>query len=436
MPSLVSIVASACLLFAAQVAGHGYVQEITLGSTKHVGYLPYSDPYYNPPLQRIVRKIPGNGPVEDHSLIDVQCNGWSAGGVVGSAPAPLVATVAAGATVKFNWTEWPDSHKGPIITYMARAPSDITKWNPGNSAVWFKIDHSGKDASGRWAAAETLVANRGIYTTRIPPRLRPGQYIIRHEILALHGAWSYPGVQVYPSCVQVEVTGSGSASPTSFVSFPGAYTAQTPGIVFDVYTNNGAYPIPGPAVYHIPTPQRIVRKVPGNSPLVGTIAAGDVVKFNWTDWPDSHRGPVLNYLARVPDGVDITKWTPDKDAAIWFKIDHAGKYEDGTWAADMFVPPNNKLYSLRIPPKLKPGQYLIRHEILALHGAFNFPGIQAYPVCVQVEITGNGTAFPTSFVSFPGAYTPETPGVVFNIYDTWGNPPYPIPGPEVWTGGN
>ncbi|KAJ2923385.1 hypothetical protein H1R20_g13707, partial [Candolleomyces eurysporus] len=384
----------------------------------------------------IFRILTRNGPVEDLSLIDVQCNGWSAGGVVGSAPAPLVATVAAGATVKFNWTEWPDSHKGPIITYMARAPSDITKWNPGNSAVWFKIDHSGKDASGRWAAAETLVANKGIYTTRIPPKLRPGQYIIRHEILALHGAWSYPGVQVYPSCIQVQVTGSGNALPTSFVSFPGAYTAQTQGIVFDVYTNNGAYPIPGPAVLQCNGWTADGQPGSAPAPLVGTIAAGDVVKFNWTDWPDSHRGPVLNYLARVPDGVDIRQWTPDKDAAIWFKIDHAGKYEDGTWAADMFVPPNNKLYSLRIPPKLKPGQYLIRHEILALHGAFDFPGIQAYPVCVQVEITGNGTAFPTSFVSFPGAYTPETPGVVFNIYNTWGNPPYPIPGPEVWTGGN
>ncbi|KAJ2911966.1 hypothetical protein MD484_g8449, partial [Candolleomyces efflorescens] len=249
MHSLASVVVSACLLFAIQVAGHGYVQEITLGSTKHTGYLPYSDPYYNPPLQRIVRKIPGNGPVEDLSLIDVQCNGWSAGGVVGSAPAPLVATVAAGATVKFNWTEWPDSHRGPVITYMARAPSDVTKWNPGNSAVWFKIDQSGKDASGKWAAADTLVVNKGIYTTRIPPNLRPGQYIIRHEILALHAAWSYPGVQVYPSCIQVEVTGSGNALPTSFVSFPGAYTAQTPGIVYDVYTNTGAYPIPGPAVW-------------------------------------------------------------------------------------------------------------------------------------------------------------------------------------------
>ncbi|EKM83378.1 hypothetical protein AGABI1DRAFT_123712 [Agaricus bisporus var. burnettii JB137-S8] len=251
MFKFVCAIAIALLGVISRVDAHGYVQEITLGSTKYTGYLPYSDPYYNPPPQRIVRKIPGNGPVEDVSLIDLQCNGWSAGGsnYVGSAPAPILGRVAAGSQVKLNWTLWPDSHKGPMITYMARAPSDITKWNPGTSAVFFKVAESGKDSSGRWAAADKLNADNGIYTFTIPRNLRPGQYIIRHEILALHAAYTYPGVQLYPSCIQVEVTGSGNAFPTSFVSFPGAYTPNTPGLVFDVYTNNGAYPIPGPAVW-------------------------------------------------------------------------------------------------------------------------------------------------------------------------------------------
>ncbi|KAJ3574983.1 hypothetical protein NP233_g1403 [Leucocoprinus birnbaumii] len=247
-----AITAAVALLgLISQVEAHGYVQEITLGSTKYTGYLPYSDPYYPTPPPRIVRKIPGNGPVEDLSLIDVQCNGWTAGGAqyAGSAPAPLVGTVAAGSQVKLNWTLWPDSHEGPMITYMARAPSDITKWNPGTSAVWFKVHQVGKDSSGKWAAADILNANNGIYTFTIPKNLKAGQYIIRHEILALHSAYTYPGVQVYPSCIQVQVTGSGSALPTSFVSFPGAYTGSTPGIVFDIYTNTGSYPIPGPAVW-------------------------------------------------------------------------------------------------------------------------------------------------------------------------------------------
>lgn len=43
------------------VRAHGYVQDVVIGSTHYTGYLPYSDPYYNPPPERIIRKIPGNG---------------------------------------------------------------------------------------------------------------------------------------------------------------------------------------------------------------------------------------------------------------------------------------------------------------------------------------------------------------------------------------
>lgn len=32
------------LSVATSVKGHGYVQEVTIGSTKYTGYLPYSDP--------------------------------------------------------------------------------------------------------------------------------------------------------------------------------------------------------------------------------------------------------------------------------------------------------------------------------------------------------------------------------------------------------
>ncbi|KAF5353362.1 hypothetical protein D9756_007862 [Leucocoprinus leucothites] len=231
------------------VQGHGYVSEVTNGGQTYTGYLPDSDPYTNPPPKRIIRKIPGNGPVTDLSLIDVQCNGYTAGGTPGSAPAPIYATVEAGSEISLKWTPWPDTHMGPMITYMARAPSDITAWNPNTDAVWFKVHEIGKDSSGKWAATDILTANGSIYTFTVPKNLKAGQYLIRHEIIALHAAYTYPGAQVYPSCIQVEVTGSGSALPTSFVSFPGAYTGETPGIVYDAYQNSGDYPIPGPAVW-------------------------------------------------------------------------------------------------------------------------------------------------------------------------------------------
>ncbi|KAI0782117.1 glycoside hydrolase family 61 protein F [Abortiporus biennis] len=247
---LLSLTTALASLAFREVSAHGYVQDVVIGSTHYTGYLPYTDPYYNPPPERIIRKIPGNGPVTDLSLIDVQCNGYSDGGVIGSAPAPLFATVAAGSQVNLNWTTWPDSHIGPMITYLAQAPRDITQWSPGNGAVWFKIAEAGKTTDGKWAATDILTANDSIYTFTIPKNLKAGQYIVRHEIIALHAAWTYPGAQVYPSCIQIQVTGSGTAFPTSgLVSFPGAYTATTPGIVYDAYQNTSAYPIPGPAVW-------------------------------------------------------------------------------------------------------------------------------------------------------------------------------------------
>lgn len=45
------------------VRGHGYVQEVDIGSSKYTGYLPYTDPYYNPVPERIIRAIPGNGSI-------------------------------------------------------------------------------------------------------------------------------------------------------------------------------------------------------------------------------------------------------------------------------------------------------------------------------------------------------------------------------------
>ncbi|OJT11784.1 Polysaccharide monooxygenase Cel61a [Trametes pubescens] len=250
MFSIISVLLAAAF-GAASVNAHGYVQDVVVGSTHYTGYLPYQDIYMNPQPERIIRAIPGNGTFE---LVEecVQCNGYTDGGVIGSKPAPIFASpVPAGSQIGLNWTAWPDSHVGPIITYLARAPNDITQWQPGTDAVWFKIDEAGKTADGKWAATDGLYATDSIYTITIPPKLMPGQYIIRHEIIALHGAFDYPGAQFYPSCIQIEVTGTGNALPTSgLVAFPGAYTPDTPGIVFDVYDNpDSTYPIPGPAVW-------------------------------------------------------------------------------------------------------------------------------------------------------------------------------------------
>lgn len=55
---------------ALHVSAHGYVDLVTIGTTTYTGYLPYTDPYYNPVPERIIRAIPGNGPVTDLSIIE------------------------------------------------------------------------------------------------------------------------------------------------------------------------------------------------------------------------------------------------------------------------------------------------------------------------------------------------------------------------------
>ncbi|CAE6474782.1 unnamed protein product [Rhizoctonia solani] len=240
-------VAFGLLSVASSVLAHGNVRELIVSnpSGTFIPWLPYEDPYKSPAPERVSRKIPGNGPIEDVTSIDIQCN------TGGTEPAPLLATAAAGSNVAFNWTtEWPTSHIGPVLTYMAKAPSDITKWTPGTDKVWFKIDEAGLE-NGKWAGTDVLLAQNGLWTVKIPETLQPGQYLIRHEIIALHAAGSYPGAQFYPACHQFEITGSGTALPddSSLVAFPGAYTPESPGIVYNPYAGLTTYPLPGPAVW-------------------------------------------------------------------------------------------------------------------------------------------------------------------------------------------
>jgi hypothetical protein len=87
-----------------------------------------------------------------------------------------------------------------------------------------------------------------------------------------------------------------------------------------------------------------------------------------------------------------------------FKIWHAGlltgNWTDGYWAMrDVYDGAN---LDISIPATLKPGKYLFRHEMLNLQSG----GIQFFPNCIQLQVTGPGTSLPSDdeLVSFPGAY--------------------------------
>lgn len=91
-------------------------------------------------------------------------------------------------------------------------------------------------------------ANCGKKEFTVPADLATGDYLIRAEEIALHAAGSPNGAQLYMTCYQVHVEGTGSAAPQG-VKFPGAYSATDPGILINIYQQLDDYIIPGPEVY-------------------------------------------------------------------------------------------------------------------------------------------------------------------------------------------
>jgi hypothetical protein len=93
----------------------------------------------------------------------------------------------------------------------------------------------------------------------------------------------------------------------------------------------------------------------------------------------------------------------DLTSPIWFKVFQLGLI-NGTWADPFWAQEylfQGAPFSVTIPEQLKPGRYLIRHEIIYI---LNSP--QYFIECAQIEVSGNGTELPdpASLVSFPGAY--------------------------------
>ncbi|KAF8310781.1 hypothetical protein DL93DRAFT_1571220 [Clavulina sp. PMI_390] len=225
------------LLLATAVAAHGLVSTIDVDGTTYQGY-PAFNPVNNP--QRIIRAMYNNGPITDVASLAIACNGKNE-------PAALVANVTAGSFITYTWGSWPKGHTGPITNYMASCGDDCRTFNASNGN-WFKIDETGYDSSTKLWATDKLFTNSLKYSVMIPQGIPSGQYLVRHEILALH-ATNAP--QYYPSCIQVQVNGGtgslSSIASSDFTTFPGAYNPSDPGYKFNIYyPPYTSYPIEGP----------------------------------------------------------------------------------------------------------------------------------------------------------------------------------------------
>jgi hypothetical protein len=86
-------------------------------------------------------------------------------------------------------------------------------------------------------------------TVTLPKDLAPGDYLVRHELINLALATSPNEAEMFPSCTQIRVGGSGKAKPdaSELVSFPGAYKDSDAGLfVAGLYNPGFKYTIPGP----------------------------------------------------------------------------------------------------------------------------------------------------------------------------------------------
>jgi len=109
-----------------------------------------------------------------------------------------------------------------------------------NEIEFFKISEAGYDATRKKWANEDLIDQGTIDHLQLPSDIKPGTYVMRTELLALHGNMrtAQPsegtGPQFYIHCFQLDISGSGTAQPKG-VKFPGGYKRDDPGVAFNLY---------------------------------------------------------------------------------------------------------------------------------------------------------------------------------------------------------
>ncbi|KAI0643257.1 glycosyl hydrolase family 61-domain-containing protein [Trametes meyenii] len=230
------------LITAPFVAAHGYVSQITVDGTTYKGNTPNGNSVKSP-----IRMIDDVGPVKGATNKYLSCG-------QNAQKALTVAAAKPGSRISFQWVSgnggnW-QHNVGPLMTYMASCGGGCAAFDSAD-AKWFKIAQAGRLANGTWAQAALM--NGAAPAVQLPGDIAPGEYIIRHEIIALHTAMNAGGAEFYPSCAQLAIGGSGRGVPDSnaTVAFPGVYADTDAGLLVDVYDLVGAYVFPGPAISNL-----------------------------------------------------------------------------------------------------------------------------------------------------------------------------------------
>jgi len=204
------------------------------------------------PVSHGIRTPTYDGPITNVASNDLACNG----GPNPTTSTSEIITVQAGSTVKAIWRHtltagsgnvMDPSHKGPTLAYLKKV--DNAAKDSGIGGGWFKIQEEGY-SNGQWATNK-VIDNAGQHSITIPSCIPPGQYLLRAEMIALHGAGSSAGAQLYMECAQLNIFGGSGSLPSKTYSIPGIYKANDPGILVNIYSMSPSskYVIPGPPVF-------------------------------------------------------------------------------------------------------------------------------------------------------------------------------------------
>lgn len=211
---LVSLVSLATL-----VSSHGAVTSYVIGGKTYNGYNGFAPSTSG---QTIQRQWPDYNPIMTSTSPMMTCNGGTS--------AQLSAPIAAGDNITAVWKQW-THQQGPVMVWMYRCDGEFSSCT-GAGKSWFKIDQLGLTAppltGTNWGTA--VVYKTLKWSSVIPKSLQPGNYLIRHELLALHQS-NTP--QFYPECAQLVVSGSGSALPPAshMYSIPTYASMTDPGVM-------------------------------------------------------------------------------------------------------------------------------------------------------------------------------------------------------------
>ncbi len=138
-----------------------------------------------------------------------------------------------------------------MIDYLAPCNGECTSVEK-TSLRFTKIAEKGLvDGStppGRWASDELLAAGVS-WDVKIPECVMPGNYVLRHEIIALHEAFDIDKAQNYPQCVNLKITGGGSEELAMGQSATAFYKPEDEGIMVGIYNQLTEYEIPGPGLW-------------------------------------------------------------------------------------------------------------------------------------------------------------------------------------------